>query len=238
MFWVCYPDQLGGSEVVICNNQILSHAKHAACHSRISCNFQDLLDVLAKFFIVRSQSKIVIIVEMIAADHFSVIITNLASYFSWHISEVSYCIFYFFFWHDYYDLLSLRSFFHCPSGSYPKWFISLIRIILWRCCYFLIFPRLIIFSNWTPYFCFWCAENCLYQKCHMGSTFLPKLQGSFLATENFFFTTKVLITLLSFHICNAKHTAQKISPCRVFKLHGYGYKNSSFLQINFLRMHF
>lgn len=33
-------------------------------------------------------------------------------------------------------------------------------------------------------------ENCLYQKCHMGSTFIPKLQGSFVATENFFFTTK------------------------------------------------
>lgn len=32
--------------------------------------------------------------------------------------------------------------------------------------------------------------NCLYQQCHKGSTFIPKLHGSFLATENLFFTTK------------------------------------------------
>ncbi|KAG2707178.1 hypothetical protein I3843_05G124200 [Carya illinoinensis] len=33
-------------------------------------------------------------------------------------------------------------------------------------------------------------EKCSYQSCHIGSTFIPKLQGKFLATENFFYTSK------------------------------------------------
>ncbi|XP_077212658.1 GDA1/CD39 nucleoside phosphatase family protein [Tasmannia lanceolata] len=33
-------------------------------------------------------------------------------------------------------------------------------------------------------------DECLYQHCHIGSTFVPELRGKFLATENFFFTTK------------------------------------------------
>ncbi|XP_047308437.1 probable apyrase 6 [Impatiens glandulifera] len=33
-------------------------------------------------------------------------------------------------------------------------------------------------------------EECVYQHCHIGSTFTPKLEGSFLATENFFHTSK------------------------------------------------
>ncbi|CAK7326086.1 unnamed protein product [Dovyalis caffra] len=33
-------------------------------------------------------------------------------------------------------------------------------------------------------------ERCSYQDCHIGSTFIPKLQGKFLATENFFHTSK------------------------------------------------
>lgn len=41
------------------------------------------------------------------------------------------------------------------------------------------------------------AEKCLYQHCSIGSTFTPKLQGSFLATENFFHTSKVLLSLIS-----------------------------------------
>ncbi|XP_072980663.1 probable apyrase 6 [Typha angustifolia] len=35
-------------------------------------------------------------------------------------------------------------------------------------------------------------ENCIYHHCHLGSTFMPKLQGRFLATENFFHTSKFL----------------------------------------------
>lgn len=33
-------------------------------------------------------------------------------------------------------------------------------------------------------------ENCPYQTCYIGTTFIPKLQGKFLATENFFHTSK------------------------------------------------
>ncbi|XP_038707418.1 probable apyrase 6 [Tripterygium wilfordii] len=33
-------------------------------------------------------------------------------------------------------------------------------------------------------------EKCSYQQCHIGSTFIPKLRGKFLATENFFYTSK------------------------------------------------
>ncbi|CAN6319816.1 unnamed protein product [Urochloa humidicola] len=38
-------------------------------------------------------------------------------------------------------------------------------------------------------------ENCKYQQCHLGSTFVPELRGYFLATENFHFTSKDLSTL-------------------------------------------
>ncbi|KAI3720232.1 hypothetical protein L6452_21145 [Arctium lappa] len=33
-------------------------------------------------------------------------------------------------------------------------------------------------------------ENCAYDQCYIGSTFMPKLEGNFLATENFFHTSK------------------------------------------------
>ncbi|XP_066350340.1 probable apyrase 6 [Miscanthus floridulus] len=33
-------------------------------------------------------------------------------------------------------------------------------------------------------------EKCQYQHCHLGSTFVPELRGYFLATENFYFTSK------------------------------------------------
>lgn len=33
-------------------------------------------------------------------------------------------------------------------------------------------------------------EKCVYEHCYIGSTFIPKLQGKFLATENFFHTGK------------------------------------------------
>ncbi|EYU28756.1 hypothetical protein ABFS82_12G101800 [Erythranthe guttata] len=33
-------------------------------------------------------------------------------------------------------------------------------------------------------------DKCSYQTCYIGSTFMPKLQGKFLATENFFHTSK------------------------------------------------
>ncbi|KAL6969599.1 apyrase [Sarracenia purpurea var. burkii] len=33
-------------------------------------------------------------------------------------------------------------------------------------------------------------EQCSYPHCYIGSTFIPKLEGNFLATENFFYTSK------------------------------------------------
>ncbi|KAK8508138.1 hypothetical protein V6N13_055590 [Hibiscus sabdariffa] len=33
-------------------------------------------------------------------------------------------------------------------------------------------------------------EKCSYDRCYVGSVFMPKLQGKFLATENFFYTSK------------------------------------------------
>ncbi|XVF03331.1 hypothetical protein REPUB_Repub04eG0252000 [Reevesia pubescens] len=33
-------------------------------------------------------------------------------------------------------------------------------------------------------------EKCSYNRCYLGSVFMPKLQGKFLATENFFYTSK------------------------------------------------
>ncbi|KAG9451315.1 hypothetical protein H6P81_011280 [Aristolochia fimbriata] len=33
-------------------------------------------------------------------------------------------------------------------------------------------------------------DECTYQHCHIGSSFIPTLQGKFLATENFFYTSK------------------------------------------------
>ncbi|KAM3296263.1 hypothetical protein ACQJBY_038546 [Aegilops geniculata] len=33
-------------------------------------------------------------------------------------------------------------------------------------------------------------ERCEYQQCHLGSNFVPELLGHFLATENFYFTSK------------------------------------------------
>ncbi|XP_074578258.1 putative apyrase 6 [Curcuma longa] len=33
-------------------------------------------------------------------------------------------------------------------------------------------------------------DNCLYQQCHLGSSFLPKVRGDFIATENFYYTSK------------------------------------------------
>nr|GFC70058.1 probable apyrase 6 [Tanacetum cinerariifolium] len=43
-------------------------------------------------------------------------------------------------------------------------------------------------------------DECAYDQCYIGSTFIPKLQGNFLATENFFHTSKVtpLSSMLSY----------------------------------------
>ena len=35
------------------------------------------------------------------------------------------------------------------------------------------------------------ADKCVYQKCAIGSTFVPRLSGKFFATENFFYTSQV-----------------------------------------------
>jgi hypothetical protein len=40
------------------------------------------------------------------------------------------------------------------------------------------------------------AEKCQFEQCHLGSTFVPELRGYFLATENFYFTSKVYYPFL------------------------------------------
>ncbi|PRQ51581.1 putative nucleoside phosphatase GDA1/CD39 [Rosa chinensis] len=40
-------------------------------------------------------------------------------------------------------------------------------------------------------------EKCFYQPCNIGSIFKPKLQGKFLATENFFHTSKICCSVAS-----------------------------------------
>ncbi|KAI6676836.1 hypothetical protein NL676_037632 [Syzygium grande] len=54
-------------------------------------------------------------------------------------------------------------------------------------------------------------DKCAYRQCYIGSTFTPKLQGRFLATENFFYTSKFFgltqkavlsdLTLAGEHFC-------------------------------------
>lgn len=41
-----------------------------------------------------------------------------------------------------------------------------------------------------------CSEKCPYKHCSIGSTFTPDLQGSFLATSNFYYTSEVLYNLM------------------------------------------
>ncbi|RZC58615.1 hypothetical protein C5167_005917 [Papaver somniferum] len=40
-------------------------------------------------------------------------------------------------------------------------------------------------------------DKCKYKLCNIGSTFIPKLQGKFLATENFFHTSMVLAYIIA-----------------------------------------
>ncbi|KAL9328192.1 hypothetical protein ACSQ67_003195 [Phaseolus vulgaris] len=44
-------------------------------------------------------------------------------------------------------------------------------------------------------------ESCSHQHCDLGSTFIPNLQGKFLATENFYHTSKVFFVLICFFYC-------------------------------------
>ncbi|GJN31630.1 hypothetical protein PR202_gn00079 [Eleusine coracana subsp. coracana] len=60
------------------------------------------------------------------------------------------------------------------KGKRPKYFPSMIS---WR---------LMI----NGHFYFLNTEKCQYQQCHLGSMFVPELRGHFLATENFYFTSK------------------------------------------------
>lgn len=44
------------------------------------------------------------------------------------------------------------------------------------------------------------ADECVYEKCAIGSTFVPRLSGKFFATENFFYTSQVFRIYLSISI--------------------------------------
>jgi hypothetical protein len=56
------------------------------------------------------------------------------------------------------------------------------------------------------------AEKCQYQQCHLGSTFVPELRGYFLATENFYFTSKVHYMFL-FSFCMSTFSSDTSNSC-------------------------
>lgn len=70
----------------------------------------------------------------------------------------------------------------------------------------------------------WNTDKCSYPTCYIGSTFIPKLQGKFLATENFFHTSKVIslsslrlkLILLVLYFCNSYLLTWRISSERSF----------------------
>jgi hypothetical protein len=43
----------------------------------------------------------------------------------------------------------------------------------------------------SPTLWYFYADKCEYLECHIGSAFIPKLNGRFVATENFYHTSKV-----------------------------------------------
>ena len=51
----------------------------------------------------------------------------------------------------------------------------------------------ISWHNWGE--CVLFAEGCTYHECRLGAAFVPELEGKFLATENFYHTSKVYIIL-------------------------------------------
>jgi len=56
------------------------------------------------------------------------------------------------------------------------------------------------------------AEKCQYQHCHLGPTFVPELRGYFLATENFYFTSKVHYMFL-FSFCMSTFSSDTSNSC-------------------------
>lgn len=52
-------------------------------------------------------------------------------------------------------------------------------------------------------------EKCQYQQCHLGSTFVPELRGHFLATENFYFTSKFLGLKQSSSLSDFAHAGEQ-----------------------------
>ncbi|KAL6878389.1 hypothetical protein ACP4OV_012559 [Aristida adscensionis] len=62
-------------------------------------------------------------------------------------------------------------------------------------------------------------ENCQHQQCQLGSTFVPELRGHFLATENFYFTSKFFglkqsSSLLDFALAGEQLCNQDLSSLR------------------------
>ncbi|WVZ57110.1 hypothetical protein U9M48_007543 [Paspalum notatum var. saurae] len=62
-------------------------------------------------------------------------------------------------------------------------------------------------------------EKCKYQQCHLGSSFVPELRGYFLATENFYFTSKFFglkrsSTLSDFVLAGEQFCNQDLSTLR------------------------
>jgi apyrase len=70
------------------------------------------------------------------------------------------------------------------------------------------------------------AEKCQYQQCHLGSTFVPELRGYFLATENFYFTSKVHYMFI-FSFCMSTFSSDTSNSCTFCQF--FGLKKSSSL---------
>ena len=57
------------------------------------------------------------------------------------------------------------------------------------------------------------AEKCQYQQCQLGSTFVPELRGYFLATENFYFTSKVHSMSIFLFFCMSTFSSDTSNSC-------------------------
>lgn len=88
------------------------------------------------------------------------------------------------------------------------------------------FPSIVYFSFVSNgcIFLLLTTENCSYQHCSIGSTFTPKLRGRFLATENFFYTSKVLRMLISdiMLVMYISLRPTKQSPCYFGEFYEHG----------------
>lgn len=90
------------------------------------------------------------------------------------------------------DLLSNLGVTILSAELLQKWCCKKEKVIDSPLNYTVIFVDFLFTLFWQSFSLFLGSEKCSYQHCYIGSTFTPKLQGKFLATENFFHTSQVL----------------------------------------------